>query len=141
MSVLEQINEYIAIQPEPKQGEMQQLHQLILQLMPNCQQWYFDGKNEAGKQVTYPTIGYGTYTITYKNGSTRPFFRIGLLANPKGLSVYIMGLEDKNYLKDNYEKTIGKASISSYGIKFKSVNDINLELLKEAIVNRTASEN
>ena len=141
MEIKSQINELIKSQPEPKQSEMQELHNLILQLMPKCKQWYFDGKNEDGKQVAHPTIGYGEYNITYKDGTVRQFFRIGLLANPTGLAVHIMGLDDKKYLIDNYGKTIGKAKVGSYGIAFKSIKDINVEILKEAIRYRAALKN
>lgn len=136
MEIASQINEFIKSQVEPKQSEMQEFHNLILQFMPECKQWYFDGTNEDGKQVAHPTIGYGNYTITYKNGSTREFFRIGLLANPNGLAVHIMGLEGKKFLIDAYSKTIGKAKVGSYGIVFKSIKDINLEILTEAIRHR-----
>jgi len=141
MEIKSQIKELIKNQSEPKQGEMQELHHLILQLMPKCKQWYFDGKNEDGKQVAHPTIGYGEYTITYKDGTVKEFFRIGLLATPTGLAVHIMGLEDKKFLIDNYTKTIGKAKVGSYGIAFKSIKDINVEILKEAIRFRAALKN
>ncbi len=141
MNTQEQINELIYTQPEAKRREMQELHNLILTLMPNCKQWYFDGKNEEGKQVAHPTIGYGNYIITYKDGSTRDFFRIGLLATPTGLAVHIMGIEDKKFLIDTYGKTIGKAKVGSYGITFKSIADINLEILKDAIQNRAKATN
>jgi hypothetical protein len=133
MEIKARIRDFIKSQPEPKQNEMQELHNLILQILPNCKQWYFDGKNENGKQIAHPTIGYGNYTITYKDGSTREFFRIGLLASTTGLAVHIMGLEDKKFLQDKYGKTIGKAKVGSYGITFKSIKDINLEILKEVI--------
>jgi len=141
MEIKTQIKEYINSQPEPKKIEMQELHSLILRVMPQCKQWYFDGKNEEGKQVAHPTIGYGNYTIAYKDGSTREFFRIGLLANPTGLAVHIMGLDDKKFLIDTYGKTIGKAKVGSYGITFKSIKDINLEILTEAIHYRADLEN
>ena len=141
MEIKAQIKEYIKSQPEPKQSEMQELDNLILKMMPNCKQWYFDGKNEDGKQVAHPTIGYGNYTITYKDGSTREFFRIGLLASPTGLAVHIMGIEDKKFLTNTYGKTIGKAKVGSYGITFKSIKDINLEILKEAIRFRAGLKN
>lgn len=141
MNLQEQIKGLIKSQSEPKQMEMKELHSLILKLMPKCKQWYFDGKNEEGKQVAHPTIGYGNYTITYKDGSTREFFRIGLLATPTGLAVHIMGIDDKKFLIDTYGKTIGKAKVGSYGITFKSITDINLEILKEAIQNRAETKN
>src|SRR6188768_1682495 len=141
MNIQEQIKALIKSQAEPKQSEMQELHNLILHLMPECKQWYFDGKNEDGKQVAHPTIGYGEYIITYKDGTVRAFFRIGLLANPTGLAVHIMGLDDKKFLIDNYGKTIGKAKVGSYGITFKSIKDVNVEILKDAIRYRVALKN
>ena len=141
MEIKARIRDFIKSQPALKQNEMQELHNLILQILPNCKQWYFDGKNENGKQIAHPTIGYGNYTITYKDGSTREFFRIGLLANTTGLAVHIMGLEDKKILQDKYGKTIGKAKVGSYAISFKSIKDINLEILKEAIYFRAELNN
>ena len=44
-----------------------------------------------------------------------------------------MGIEDKKYLIDNYGKTIGKASVTGYCIKFKTLNDINIDVLEAAI--------
>ena len=141
MTIQEQIKKLIKSQAESKQSEMQELHNLILKLRPKCKQLYFDGTTEEGKQVAHPTIGYGNYTITYKDGSTKEFFRIGLLANPTGLAVHIMGIDDRKFLMETYGKTIGKAKVGSYGISFKSIKDVNLEILKEAIKNRAEPKN
>jgi len=93
----------------------------------------FGRKNSEGKIISNPNIGYGFYSIKYASGSTKDFYRIGLSANTTGISVYIMGLEDKNYLSNTFKYTIGKASVTGYCIKFKSLKTINLEVLKEAI--------
>jgi hypothetical protein len=58
---------------------------------------------------------------------------VGLSANTAGISVYIMGIDDKNYLANNFADQIGKASVSGYCIKFKSLKDIDLSVLKKAI--------
>jgi hypothetical protein len=133
MSIEELIQGYIASQPEPKRSEMQKLHQLTLQLLPDCRLWFNDGKDADGKIVSNPNIGYGAYTIKYADGTTREFYRIGLSANTTGISVYILGLEDKTYLAETYGKTIGKASVSGYCIKFRSIKDINTDVLLAAI--------
>jgi hypothetical protein len=133
MNVQEQIKAYIASQPEPKRSDMQALHQCTLQLMPACKLWFLDGKNEEGKIVSNPNIGYGSFTIKYADGKTKEFFQIGLSANTTGISVYIMGIKDKKYLAQKYGKKLGKASITGYCIKFKALKDINLDVLEEAI--------
>jgi hypothetical protein len=133
MSIKEQIKNYITGQPGPKRGDMQELHQLILQALPKCKLWFLDGKDENGKTVSNPNIGYGSYNIRYAGGTTREFYQIGLSANTSGISVYIMGIKDKKYLAQAYEKKIGKASVTGYCIKFKTLKDINMDILGAAI--------
>ena len=80
-----------------------------------------------------PNIGYGSYNIQYADGTTREFYQIGLSANTTGISVYIMGIKDKNYLANTYGKNLGKASVTGYCIKFKTIKDINIDILQAAI--------
>ena len=129
----QQIKGYIATQPEPKRGEMQQLHHIILALMPACKLWFLDGRDERGKTVSNPNIGYGCQTIDYANGKTKEFYQIGMSANTAGISVYIMGIKDKKYLTQTFGKELGKASVTGYCIKFKTLSDINIDVLKAAI--------
>jgi len=133
MTIQEQIKNYIASQPEPKRSDMQELHQRILKTLPKCKLWFLDGKNSDNKTVSNPNIGYGSYNIKYAKGETREFYQIGLSANTTGISVYIMGIDDKTYLTRVYGKKLGKASVTGYCIKFKSLKDINVEVLEDAI--------
>jgi hypothetical protein len=133
MEIPEQVEAYLASQPEPKQADLRWLHALTLTEFPECRLWFTDGTNEAGKVVANPNIGYGVYTITYANGSSREFYRIGLSANTTGISVYVMGLDDKTYLARTYGDSIGKASVTGYCIKFKRLADINSDALQGAI--------
>jgi hypothetical protein len=133
MDIQNQIQNYIISQPEPKRSDMQALHQTLLQLMPGCKLWFLDGKNDEGKVVANPNIGYGVQVMKLAGGKTREFYQIGLSANTTGISVYIMGIEDKKYLAETYGKEIGKATVTGYCIKFKSLKDINIEVLKAAI--------
>jgi hypothetical protein len=133
MQTREQIEKYIAGQPEPKRGDMQALHRFILKAMPRCKLWFLDGKNSEGKTVSNPNIGYGLHTIKYANGKAREFYQIGLSANTTGISVYILGIEDKKYLAKTYGKKLGKASVTGYCIKFKALKDIDIDTLVAAI--------
>jgi hypothetical protein len=101
--------------------------------MPACKLWFLDGKNSDHKTVSNPNIGHGLHAIKYTDGKTREFYQIGLSANKTGISVYILGLDDKTYLAKTYGKTIGKASVTGYCIKFKTLRDINIEILEAAI--------
>ena len=136
MNVQGQIEEYITSQPEPKRSDMQALHRIILQVMPACKLWFLDGKNSENKTVSNPNIGYGLYAMKYADGTTREYYQIGLSANKTGISVYILGIEDKKYLAQTYGKKLGKASVTGYCIRFKTLKDIDIEILEAAIRDR-----
>ncbi len=133
MNIQEQIKHYIASQPDAKRADIETLHKRLLQLLPKSKLWFLDGKDEKGKIISNPQIGYGLQTIKYADGKTKEFYQVGISTNTTGISVYIMGIKDKNYLPDTYGKTIGKASITGYCIKFKGLNNINMDILETAI--------
>lgn len=133
MNIEEAIVRYIDSQAEPKRSDMQTLHKLILEVMPACKSWFLDGRNGEGKIVSNPNIGYGSRILNYADGTTKEFYQIGLSGNTTGISVYIMGIADKTYLPRTYGKALGKASVTGYCIKFKTLKDINTDVLVAAI--------
>ena len=133
MNVQEEIKAYITSQPEPKRSDMQTLHTLITQLLPEAKLWFLDGKDSNGKVVSNPNIGYGAYKIKYADGTSKEFYQIGLSVNTTGISVYVMGIPDRKYLPETFGKEIGKASVTGYCIKFKNLKDINVDVLEAAI--------
>ena len=133
MKIEDQIISYIESQSEIKKADMFTLHKLIMEIMPNCKLWFLDGKNEENKIVSNPNIGYGNYTIKYADGKTKQFYQVGISANTTGISVYLFGIDDKTYLAQTFGKKLGKANVTGYCIKFKTLKDINSDILEEAI--------
>ena len=142
MNIQAQIKAYITSQPEPKRSDIEALHKRILEALPKCKLWFLDGKDDKGKTVTNPNIGYGLLTMIYAGarrndaagqGKTREFYQVGISANTTGISVYIMGIGDKTYLPRTYGNKIGKASVTGYCIKFRALKDINMDVLETAI--------
>ena len=130
MNVREQIDRYISDQSPAKSGELRDLHRRILEISPDAELWFLDGRNDDGKVVSNPNIGYGSETLSYASGDSRAFYKIGLSANTAGLSVYVMGLKDKTYLSQTYGARLGKAKITGYCIRFKSAKDVDLDVLE-----------
>ena len=133
MNTRKQIEEHIATQPKPKRGDMEELHRILLKQMPKCKLWFLDGKDDEGKIVSNPNIGYGLQVLQYADGRTKDFYQIGMSANTTGISIYILGIKDKRYLAQAYGKELGKASVTGYCIKFKRLNDIDTDVLGAAI--------
>lgn len=131
MSVTNHINTYLQSLPLPKQKDLKRLHEHVISNHPTHQLWFLDGKDASGKIVTNPNIGYGHYPIRYSNGTKKDWYKIGLTATSTGISIYVFGYEDKSYLKATYGSRLGKATITGYCIKFKSLEDINFNVLTE----------
>ena len=132
MSVREQIDRYIGDQSPAKCEELRDLHRRILAISPGTKLWFMDGRNDDGKVVSNPNIGYGLETLHYADGNSKAFYKIGLSANTSGISVYL-GLKNKNYLSETYGSRLGKAKITGYCIKFKSTKDVDLGVLAEVV--------
>jgi hypothetical protein len=133
MNVAEQIEAYIAGQPGKKREEMRALHGLVRGIAPDCRLWFLDGKDDDGKIVSNPNIGYGEQTIGHAGGKSRSFYRVGLSANTTGISVYVIGLDDKTYLARTFGDRLGKAKVTGYCIKFRSLADVDRGVLSELI--------
>jgi hypothetical protein len=129
MGVREQIDRYIDNQSPAKREALRELHRRILEISPDARLWFLDGKDDSGRTVSNPNIGYGMETLSYANGTSRAFYKIGLSANTSGLSVYVMGLKDKTYLAETYGARLGKAKITGYCVRFRSVKDVDLGVL------------
>ncbi len=134
MKIQEQIKHYIDSQSDLKRTKIVTIQNLIIKSFPKIKLWFLDGKDEKGKIVSNPNIGFGLLTIKNATGKAKEFYQIGISANTTGISVYIMGIQDKKYLPDAYGKTIGKATVTGYCIKFKTLKDINMDILETAIL-------
>jgi hypothetical protein len=132
-SVQTRITAYLASHSDRKRAELQALHEIILRLLPGCRLWYLDGKDEDGRTVSNPSIGYGLLKKTYADGRTRDFYQVGLSANTAGISIYIMGLDDRTYLAKTWGGKLGKATVTGYCIKLRSLRYIDLATLESAI--------
>jgi hypothetical protein len=133
MDIPERVEAYLASQAEPKQTDLRQVHTRMLAEFPDARLWFNDGTNDDGKVVANPNIGYGVQTIAYADGSSREFYRIGLSANTTGISVYVLGLDDKTFLARAYGASIGKATITGYCIKFRRLSVVDADVLQAAI--------
>ena len=133
MDVEQQIKDYITSQPQSKRADMETIQSLMLSVLPKGKLWFDDGKDSGGKVVSNPSIGFGSRTTTYADGKTRDYYQIGMSANTSGISIYILGIEDKTYLVRTFGGALGKASVSGYCIKFKKLQDIDINTLEAAI--------
>jgi hypothetical protein len=125
MSTAEKISHHLATLSLEKSAELSRLYQLIHGEIKSKDNHFFDGKNEQGKVIANPTIGFGQCRLTYSDGSFQDTFRLGISANSAGLSIHILGLKDKKFLVDFLGTRLGKAKITGYAIRFGKMRHID----------------
>jgi hypothetical protein len=133
MEIERQILKFIALQEDTKQQDFRSLHELMRSILPTGKLWMEDGKNEEGKVVTNPTIGYGQQSMSLAKGKSREMFQIGISANTSGISIYLIGIRNKLDLAEQFGQKLGKAKVSGYCIKFKQLADLDLTVLEEVL--------
>jgi hypothetical protein len=123
--------------PDSKQQELQEFIRIVAQVAPQENAIFYDGKDKEGKVVTNPAIGFGSYLHHFSDGRVEEVYRLGLSPNATGFSIYVLGLKDKEILKTRFANSLGKAKVTGYCIKFKSLKDLDekivLDLIKFAL--------
>ena len=132
MTTDDQIAAYISGHPAPKRADLQRLHDLMMQILPDGRRWFLNGKTPEGKVVSNPNIGYGTFAKPHAGGGTE-FYQIGFSANTAGISVYIMTFPDRTYLPQTYAATLGRAKVTGYCITFRALTHIDIAVLAAAL--------
>ncbi|MGF1923298.1 MAG: DUF1801 domain-containing protein [Bacteroidia bacterium] len=74
-------------------------------------------------------VGFGEYSFNYKNGKTANWFLMGFSPRKQNISLYISGC----YAERNKDvlARLGKYKTSKSCLYIKSLDDINIDVLKE----------
>lgn len=112
--------EYIAMVPEERREIIQKVHNVITKAVPGLK-----------PRIVYGMIGYGTYHYKSKSGREGDWSLV-LLANQKNyISVYVCAVDNGKYIAESNKDRLGKVSVGKSCIRFKKLEDINLDVLTE----------
>lgn len=120
--------EYLALLPEDRKETIVVLDKLIKKTVPSLK------PNFASNM-----LGYGSFKYSnYKNQIID--WPVVSLANQKNyISIYICSVIDGTYLAEKYADKLGNVSVGKSCIRFKKIQDVNLETLKKVL--KLASKN
>lgn len=114
------VEEYLAQVPEERQEVVQKVHNSIQKAVPGLKPHLISGM-----------IAYGTYRYKSKSGREGDWALI-LMANRKDyVSVYVCAVKDDKYIAEANKDRLGKVSVGKSCIRFKKLEDINLDVLTE----------
>lgn len=120
----------------PEQKEVIQfLHDKIAAMFPQFTPYMYETVFWGGSEQHI--ICYGK--MTYKNsaGKEAEWFQIGLTQQKNYVSVYLTAVEDRQYVAEKYKDTLGKVSVGKSCIRFRKLENVNLDalfvLMKKAV--------
>lgn len=112
------IHAYLDTLEEPRRSEIIKLDQLIRQTIP-------DQKCVLVSRM----LGYGPIHYKYASGREGDTFRVSLASQKNYISLYCCGADENGYVAERYKDRLPKASIGKACVRFKRLDDLDLETL------------
>lgn len=117
---------YLASLPPDRKHVLTVLHRAIRKAAPQLK-----------PGICHGMIGYGIGPYRTKSGCEGEWFRVGLASQKNYISLYICACSDDGYLAEQNKDRLGKVSVGKSCIRFKKLEQLNLEVAME-LVKQTA---
>jgi hypothetical protein len=114
------VDDYLASLPDDRGDTVKRVHEVVTQAVP-----------ELEVRMWKSFIGYGSYHYRYASGREGDWFPIGLTNNKSYVSLYFCAAEDDGYLAEKNEDRLGKVSVGKSCVRFKKLDDLNLDVVAE----------
>ena len=114
--------DYIASLPEERRGAIAALDKAIRKAAPKLK-----------PHISSGMLGYGRYQYKYASGREGDAALIALASQKNHISIYICSTEDGEYLAEKNKERLGKVSVGRSCIRFKRIEDLDLNGLTDVI--------
>jgi hypothetical protein len=115
--------EYIEKIDEPRKSQIRQLHEFILKTLPKQKPFMISGM-----------IGYGMFHYKSKSGREGDWCLIALASQKNYISLYACSIANGEYVAEKYKKDLPRANIGKSCIRFKKVEDVDLNVIKKLLI-------
>lgn len=116
------IEEYLANLPDEREAAIKFLHGFIQKTAPTLKPYFANNMLGYG---SFPYLNYKKEVIDWP---------VVALANQKNyISIYVCALSEGEYVAEKHKGGLGKVSVGKSCIRFKKLEDLNLEVLKKVI--------
>lgn len=114
--------EYMDQLPEERKTILKELDRLIRSNAPDLKPTF-----------SYNMPGYGAFQYTNYKNEVIDWPTIAIASQKNYVSLYVCAVEDNQYIAEKYKDDLGKVSVGKSCIRFKKLEDVNLETLKKVI--------
>lgn len=122
------VEEYLLMVPDDRKKDIDFLHDFIQKAVPNLKPYFASNM-----------IGYGSFYYLDSKKQKRDWPIIALANQKNYISIYVCAVVEDKAAAEKYKKELGKHSKGISCIRFKKIEETNLETLK--IVLKLAEKN
>lgn len=116
------IKEYFDSLPEDRRKEVKKLHSLIQKTTPTLKPWF-----------AYNMLGYGSFKYKNHKKEILEWPTVSVASQKNYISLYVCAVQNGKYVAETNAKELGKVSVGKSCIRFKEIEDLNLETLKKVL--------
>jgi uncharacterized protein YdhG (YjbR/CyaY superfamily) len=121
-------DEYMSMLPEERKHIITEIDKIIRTEAPELKDFY-----------AYNMPGYGAFNYTNYKKEEIKWPVLSMASQKNYVSVYVCAVVDGEYVAEKYKESLGKVSVGKSCIRFKKLDDLNLETFKKVV--RIAAKN
>lgn len=119
----ESVEEYLRNVPPERQQIVSFMHKFIQKAVPSLKPHF-----------AYNMLGYGSFEYFDRSTKENKSWPIVALANQKNyVSLYVCAIRNGRYLAEEYKDALGKVNTGRSCIRFKKLEDLNLDVLEQLL--------
>lgn len=116
------VKEYFEMLPEQRRKPMEFMDNFIKKTAPKLKSVF-----------AYNMLGYGSFKYKNYKKEIIDWPVISLASQKNYMSLYICSIDNGKYLAEKYKNELGKVSVGKSCVRFKKIDDLNLQTLKKVI--------
>jgi uncharacterized protein YdhG (YjbR/CyaY superfamily) len=116
------VKEYFEMLPKERREHMEFLDKFIKKTAPKLK-----------PNFIYNMLGYGSFKYKNNKKEILNWPVIAFASQKNYMSLYVCAINNGKYIAEKYKSSLGKVSVGKSCIRFKKLEDLNLETLKIVI--------
>lgn len=115
-------DEYIAMLPDDRREAIEELDSIIKSTVPSLKRFF-----------AYNMLGYGKFKYTNYKKEELDWPIVALASQKNYMSLYVCAIGDGEYVAEKFKDELGKVSVGKSCIRFKKLEDLNIETVKKVL--------
>lgn len=116
------MSEYFDMLPPERREAVEFIHNFIQKVTPSLKPHF-----------AYNMLGYGNFKYKNNKKEELDWPTVGLASQKNYISLYVCSVVDGEYIAEKHKAKLGKVSVGKSCIRFKKIEDLNLDGLEQVL--------